>query len=129
MSRISWKLSLSLAVGLFILAGTQTASAQGVVVVPANVSYYQPAPVVSYYSPPVVYAPPVQQVSYYAPPTTYYAPRVSYYSAPPVTYVAPAVSYYAPPVSYYAAPVSAVTTTRYGLFGRPRETSTYYYPR
>jgi hypothetical protein len=37
------------------------------------------------------------------------------------------VSYYAPAVSYYAGP-AAVTTTRYGLFGRPRFSTTYYYP-
>jgi hypothetical protein len=121
MSRISWKLSLTLAAALFILAGTQRASAQAVFVRPA----FYPPPVVSYYTPPVVYAP-VQQVSYYQAP----APSVAFYSAPPVTFAPPAVSYYAPPVSYYAAPpVSAVTTTRYGLFGRPRETTVYYYPR
>ncbi len=124
MSRISWKLSLTLVAGLFILAGTERASAQGVVVVPGNVSYYAPPPVVSYYAPPpVVYTPPVQRVSYYTAP-----PTVSYY-APPVTYAPPVVSYYTPAVSYYAPPVAAVTTTRYGLFGRPRETSVYYYPR
>ncbi len=126
MSRNSWKMSLVLGAALFILGGTQRASAQGIIVRPA---YYYPAPVVSYYNPPVVYAPPVQQVSYYAPPVATYAPSVSYYSAPPVAYAAPAVSYYAAPVSYYPAPVTAVTTTRYGLFGIPRQTSTYYYPR
>ena len=62
--------------------------------------------------PPAAYAP--------APAASYYAPPVSYYADP-------AVSYYAPPVSYYAAP-GAVTTTRYGLFGRPRYTTTYVYP-
>lgn len=123
MSRISWKLSLSLAAALFILAGTQRASAQAIVVRPA----YYAAPVVPYYSPPPVYAP-VQQVSYYAAPAVSYAPRVAYY-APPVAYAAPAVSYYAPVVPAYVAPVSAVTTTRYGLFGVPRQTTTYYYPR
>jgi hypothetical protein len=127
MARISWKLSLPLATVLSILAGTQRASAQGIVVMPANVSYY-PAPVVSYYSPPVVYAP-VQRVSYYQAPTPIYTPSVSYYYAPPVTYAAPAVSYYTPAVSAYVAPVSAVTTTRYGPLGRPRETTVYYYPR
>jgi hypothetical protein len=128
MARISWKLSLNVATALFILAGTQRASAQGIVVRPANVSYSYPAPVVSYSSPPVVYTP-VQRVSYYTAPTTNYTPGVAYNYAPPVSYAAPAVSYYPPTVSYYAAPVSAVTTTRYGLFGRPRETSVYYYPR
>jgi hypothetical protein len=128
MSRISWKLTPTLAIALFISAGTQRASAQGIVVTPATVSYYYPAPVVSYYSPPVVYAP-VQRVSYYAPPPVTYTPTVAYYSAPAVTYAAPTVSYYTPTVSYYAAPVSAVTTTRYGPLGRPRETTVYYYPR
>jgi hypothetical protein len=37
------------------------------------------------------------------------------------------VTYYAPSVTYYAAPAAA-TTTRYGLFGRPRVSTTYYYP-
>jgi hypothetical protein len=101
---------------LLLLACAGRAPAQTVVVrtyCPPVVSYY--VPTVSYYPAPVVssYTPPA--VSYYAPPT------VSYY-APPV------VSYYAPPVvSYYSAPVG-VTTTRYGLFGRPRVTTTYYYP-
>jgi hypothetical protein len=130
MSRVSWKLGLILAAALFLSAGTQRASAQGMVVIPATTTYYPPAPVVSYYSAPVVY-PPVTRVSYYAPPppVTYIAPTVSYYAPPPVTYAAPAVSYYPPTVSYYAPPVTAVTTTRYGIFGQPRSTSTYYYPR
>jgi hypothetical protein len=70
---------------------------------PPPVTYYPP-PVVSYYSPPVVYTP--------APPVAYYAPPVSYY--------VPAVSYYAPPTT--------VTTTRYGWFGKPRVSTSYYYP-
>ena len=75
--------------------------------------YFVPRP--AYYAPPAV--------SYYAP-----APVVTYYAAPRVSYYyAPAVSYYAPPVSYYAAP-GAVTTTRYGVFGRPRVSTTYYAP-
>jgi hypothetical protein len=57
----------------------------------------------------------------------YAAPTVTYYAPPAVSYYAPAVSYYAPAVSYYAAP-TAVTTTRYGLFGRPRYSVTRYYP-
>src|SRR5581483_2471037 len=88
--------------------------------------YYTP-PAVTCYSPPAVCAP-APQVSYYAPAVSYYAPapQVSYY-APSVSYAAPAVSYYTPCVSYYAAP-GAVTTTRYGLFGRPRVSTTYYTP-
>jgi len=82
---------------------------------PPVVSYAAPAPVVSYYAPAPV-------VSYYAP-----APVVSYYAVPRASYYyAPAVSYYSPAVSYYAP--SAVTTTRYGLFGRPRVSTTYYGP-
>jgi hypothetical protein len=86
---------------------------------------YVPAPQVSYYTPAVSYYAPATSY-YYAPTVAYYAPAVSY-SAPAVSYYAPAVSYYAPTPSYYAAP-GAVTTTYYGLFGRPRETVTRYYP-
>jgi len=63
---------------------------------------------------------------------TYYAPRVSYYESPAVSYYAPGVSYYeAPSVSYAApdasySPAPARVVTRYGLFGRPRRTVTYY---
>jgi hypothetical protein len=56
---------------------------------------------------------------YYAPPVSYYTPSVSYY--------APAVTYYPPSVSYDPAP-APVTATRYGLFGRPRVSTTYYAP-
>jgi hypothetical protein len=98
----------ALALAALALLGTGRAAAQ----------YYPPPEVSCYYSPPVVYAP-APVVSYYAPAVSYYAPAVSYY--------APAVSYYAPAVSYYGGP-GAVTTTRYGLFGRPRYSTTYYYP-
>ena len=86
---------------------------------PPAVSYYAPAPTVSYYAPPAV--------SYYSP-----APAVSYYAPPAVSYYAPApaVSYYAPAPyvsSYYYAP-SAVTSYRYGIFGRLRSVNSYYYP-
>jgi hypothetical protein len=97
--------------GALVLFGARQATAQSVVYYSPAPAYYAP-PVVSYYSPPVVYAP---AVSYYAPAVSYYAPRYSYY-APPVSYY-PSVSYYAP---------GAVTTTRYGLFGRPRYSTTYY---
>jgi hypothetical protein len=89
-------------------------AAQNVIISTPVVSYYSPPPVVSYYSPPVVYT----------------APTVSYYSGPVVpatTYVVPTVTTYTPTVTYYAAP-TAVTTTRYGLFGRPRVSTTYYAP-
>src|SRR5262249_39083278 len=62
--------------------------------------------------------PPAPAVSYYTPSVTYYAPAVPYYT-PSVSYYAPPTAYYPPPVAYYPAP-AAVTTTRYGLFGRPR---------
>jgi hypothetical protein len=106
MSRTAW---LALA-ALLVLLATSRVEAQFVVAPPPAAPCYAPAPVVSYYAPPVV--------SYYAPPVvSYYAP-------------APVVSYYAPPaVSSYYAPPTAVTTTRYGLFGRPRASVTrYYYP-
>jgi len=69
-----------------------------------------------------------QSVVVYPPPVTYNPPPVVSYYSPPVVYTpAPQVSYYAPPVSYYAPPTT-VTTTRYGLFGKPRVTTSYYYP-
>jgi hypothetical protein len=126
MPRTAWTLSLTCAVVLLPLLGASKAAAQ--------VPCYAPAPVLSYYSPPPVYgAAPAPVVSYYAPPVTYSVPAVSYYAPAAVSYYAPApvVSYYAPApvVSYYApAPASAVTTTRYGFFGRPRVSTTYYAP-
>ncbi len=115
---------LVLAAASLVLFGTGRTMADPVVY-PSTVSYYYPAPAVSYYAPPVVYTPP-PQVSYYTPAVSYYTPAVSYYT-PAVSYYTPAVSYYAPSVSYYA-PAAAVTTTRYGLFGVPRYRTTYYYP-
>jgi hypothetical protein len=103
-------LTVALVAVSLLLLGAGAAPAQTYVVSPPAVSYYYPAPVVSYYSAPVVYAP---------------APTVSYYYSAPVSYYTPTVSYYAPAVTYYTAP-SAVTTTRYGLFGRPRVSTTYY---
>lgn len=100
-----------------------TASASAV---HAQVVCYQPAPVVAA-APAVSYYAPAPAVSYYAPP-----PAVSYYApAPAASYYAPApvVSYYAAPApvytSYYVAP-AAVTSYRYGLFGRLRSVRTYY---
>ena len=111
MIRTAWIFSF---VVLFWAAlGTDRANAQSVIVVaPPRVAYYYAPPVVSYYAPAV--AVPV-------------APPTAYYYAPPV-YAAPAVSYYAAPAVSYYAPAAAVTTTRYGLFGQPRASSTYYYP-
>jgi hypothetical protein len=131
---------------VLLLASADRAQAQ--YLAPA-VPYYTPTPVVSYYTPTVTYtsayytpsvayyaAPAVSYyaapaVSYYATPSVSYyaAPAVSYYATPAVSYYpAPAVSYYAvPAVSYYAPAGTAVTTTKYGLFGRPRYSTTYYY--
>ena len=107
------------AVSLVLLSAGRV-TAQAVIVSPPAVSYYYSTPAVTYYSPPPVVQAPATSVSYYyAPPVSYYTPSVSYY--------APAVTYYAPVVSYDPAPV-AVTTTRYGLFGRPRVSTTYYQP-
>ena len=99
MVRTAWLLTVAL-----ILLGAGRATADPYAAYPPG---YCPPPVVSYYAPPPVV-------------TYYYAPRVSYYYPP-------AVSYYAPSASYYAGP-AAVTTTRYGLFGRPRVSTTTYYP-
>jgi hypothetical protein len=107
------------AVSLVVL-DTGRASAQTVFVSPAPVPNCNSAPAVTYYSPPVIYTPAPSVSYYYAPSVSYYTPSVSYYT--------PSVSYYpAPAVSYYAAP-AAVTTTRYGLFGQPRVSTTYYPP-
>ena len=111
MLRTAWRSSLALVAVSLVLLGTGRATADTVIVAP---------PAVTCYAPPVVYAP-APQVSYYA------APTVTYYAAPAVSYYTPAVSYYAPSVAYYAGP-SAVTTTRYGLLGRPRVSVTRYYP-
>jgi hypothetical protein len=117
MLRTARMLTLPLAAVSLVLVGAGRLTADTVVYYPPAVSYYPPA--VTCYSPPVVYAPAPAVSYYYPPPVSYYPPAVSYY--------APSVSYYAPSVSYYAAP-AAVTTTRYGLFGRPRVSTTYYPP-
>ena len=117
MLRSARMLTLALGVLAVALLGAGRVTAQTVVVSPPGVSYYAPAPAVSYYS----YSSPV--VSYYSPPVVYTpAPAVSYYYGGSVSYYTPA-----PVVSYYAGP-AAVTTTRYGLFGRPRVSTTYYPP-
>jgi hypothetical protein len=139
MLRISWTLALAVAAMTVVLLGAGRATADDPMYLP-GVPYYSAPPAVAYYGPPPLYRP-LQRLSYYyAPPVVYgAAPQVSYYYAPPVVYGAapqvsyyyapPAVSYYAPSVSYYAAPAAAVTTTRYGLFGRPWVSTAYYYPR
>jgi hypothetical protein len=105
MVRTRWNSIPLLGAVIVILSLTGTVKADAIFVSPPAVSYYYPAPTVTYYSPPVVFAP---------------APTVSYsYGA--------AVSYYTPSQSYYAVP-AAVMTTRYGLFGRPRVISSYYQP-
>jgi hypothetical protein len=81
-----------------------------------------------YYTPTVTYQPVVPAVSYYSSSVEYYPVRsVSYFAAPTVSYYTPAVSYYPAPVVSYS-PSAAVSTTRYGVFGRPRRTATYIYP-
>ena len=107
----------ALAAASLVLFGAGRVTADPVFLTPPGVQYYPPQPAVSYYAPPAVYTP--------APRVSYYAPSASYYAAPPVSYYTPSASYYAPSVSYYPAP-AAVTTTRYGLFGRPRVSTTYY---
>jgi hypothetical protein len=101
----------SLAVTLMLLAGAGKASAQTVIVEPVGpptVTYYQPAPVVAYSLTPIVTRTPT---------VAYYTPRVAYAPIQTVSYYPTRV------VSYYPA---AVSTTRYGLFGQPRETRLYY---
>ena len=95
MNRVSRMVAVPLALAALLILGSSQADAQSYLVTPA--------PVVSYYTPPVVYAP---TVSYYAP-----VPTVSYYYAPPVvTYSNRA--YYAPAVVY---PATTVTTYRQGV--------------
>jgi hypothetical protein len=103
-------LTVAFAAVSLLMIGADGAKAQSVVVSPPAVSYYGLPPNVPCYSLPVVYTPPA---------------TVSYYYAPSVSYYTPSVSYYAPSVPYYGAP-AAVTTTRYGIFGRPRVTTAYY---
>jgi hypothetical protein len=103
----------ALVVACLLLAASGRASAQVVVA-----EYYPAPPVVGYYSPPVVY--PVIPAAYYVPSVSYYtAPTLSYYSAPGLSY-----SYYAAPVVGYSPAV--ISRTRYGLFGYPRVTRSYY---
>jgi hypothetical protein len=113
MTQIARMLTVTLATVSLLALGAGRSAAQAVYVSPPPVPYYAPPPPVTYYNPPVIYTRP---------------PSVSYYYAPPVAYAPPLVTYYAPPaVSYTAAP-AAVTTTYYGLFGRPRVSTTTYYP-
>jgi hypothetical protein len=105
MVRIASKVIAVVAALFLVLLVAGPVSADGILVGPPAVAWYYPAPTVAYYHAPVVVAP---------------APVVSYYYAP-------SVAYYTPSVSYYAAP-AAVTTTYYGLFGRPRAVTSYYPP-
>jgi hypothetical protein len=120
MVRTAWTCGLALAAATLPGLTVGRLAADIVYVPRARVAYYAPAPVVTYYSPPVVYAAPAPVVSYY-----YAPPAVSYY-APAVSYYTPAVSYYTPAVSYYA-PAASTTTVRYGLLGRPRVITNRYY--
>jgi hypothetical protein len=113
MARTAWKLGLALSV-LSLLLFRAGARADALLMPAPTVSYYSPPPVVTYYSPPAVYA---------------LAPVTSYYHGPSVSYSIPAVSYFAAPVvTSYVAPSAVVTTTHYGLFGRPRRTTITYSP-
>ena len=115
MVRTAWMLTVAVVVLSVALLTPCGAVADVVLVAPPVVSYYAPAPTVSYYSAPVVAAPTV---------TYYRAPLVAA-PAPTVTYSYGAwPAYYAP--SYAVAPAT-IATTRYGLLGRPRVT-TYYSP-
>jgi hypothetical protein len=130
MKRFALTLAALCVATVLLLANAERAQAQ--YVTPAVSYYYPPAPAVSYYAPTVTYTSAyyTPTVSYYAAPAvSYYAvPAVSYYPPPAVTYyAAPAVTYYAAPAVSYYAPATAATTTKYGLFGRPRYTTTYYY--
>jgi hypothetical protein len=112
MVRIACRFLAAVAVLFLVLLVAGPVSAQTLYIPAPTAVMYYPAPIVTYYSPPVVAAP---------------APTVSYYYAPTVSYYTPSVAYYTPSVSYYAAP-AAVTTTHYGLFGRPRAVTSYYTP-
>jgi hypothetical protein len=103
MLRMCCTSTLGLAAITLVLLGTGRVAADDPCCPPSASSA---APVVTYYGPPPLYHP-IQ--------------RLSYYLAQPVVYGPP------PPVSY-PAPATAVTTTRYGLFGRPWVSTTYYYP-
>ena len=99
MVRTSWMSVLAVAVVSLVLLVPAEVRADWVVASPPAVSYYYPAPSVTYYSPPVV---------------SYYSPAVVYPTGPAVSY------YYG---SYYRPvyPVTSVgVTTYYGPFGRPR---------
>lgn len=93
-----------LACGLLSVAFANAASAQ----------VFIGPPVVSYYVPPVVVAPPAPVV------TSYYAPGVYAQSAVVANYVAPA-----PAVVSYYTPVVPATYHR-GLFGRTIVRTPYY---
>lgn len=97
-----------MAVAGALLASSATASAQDVIIAgyaPPAVAYYQPA-VMAYRAPVVAYRAPVVA---YSVPVVSYTPRVAYYAAPTA--------------SYYPG---AVQTTRYGVLGHPRRSTTYY---
>jgi hypothetical protein len=88
------------------------------------VSYYVPAPVVTYsptvYSSPIVAPTVVASPVIAAPVTTYYAPApVTTYYAPAATYAVPTTTYYAPAVTtYYGGPVVAPVVGRPVVLGR-----------
>lgn len=111
----SRRVALGLVVALVLVAGAGQALAQ-----PVTVTYSYPATVTFYPVAPVTYVTPSTTVTHYP-----VGASVSYYPQPVVTYSpAPEVTFR----GYYTAP-GYTTTTRYGLFGRPRQTTTYYHPQ
>ena len=125
MNRICKKvLVLFGALMLMALLATQSPAQTAVIVSPApRVSLLPARPWVSYYAPTTTYYTPAPVVSYYTP------PAVSYYAPPTVSYYAPpAVSYYAAPAVSYYAPAASVTTYRGILPWRSYSTVRYYGP-
>src|SRR5688572_19436392 len=119
--RLMQRFLITLCLTLAVLIGMHSsAQAQYVVYRPVVVA---PAPVVSYYPAPVYY-PPVVQTTYYQPSVSWYAPNVAY-SAPVATTV-----YSAPVVATTVVAAPGYVTSRsylgYGVF-RPRGVYTSYY--
>ncbi|HEV2948451.1 MAG TPA: hypothetical protein VGX70_13840 [Gemmataceae bacterium] len=117
MNRISKNVVVLLGVLMLMAVLASCSPAQTAVIVsPApRVSLLPARPWVSYYAPTTTYYSPAPVVSYYTP------PAVSYYAPP-------AVSYYAPPAVSYYAPASSVTTYRGILPWRSYSAVRYYGP-
>ena len=125
MSWISKKvLVLFGALMLMAVLATQSPAQTAVIVSPApRVSLLPARPWISYYAPTTTYYTPAPVIRYYTP------PAVSYYEPPAVSYYAPpAVSYYAAPAVSYYAPAASVTTYRGILPWRSYSAVRYYGP-